>query len=187
MDQQITGETRNNKLKIKTASHLFLFAIVVKEMALKRKLDNNSTVSGKIKSLVNISQSIPLVCVPIISTDRPDTVYMYRLSFCTNKKHWVGEGSKDMHSLVKVIAETKVANMARALGSGKGHVRRGAGQSGLPSEEIPVYLLHQSPEPLPPQQAVFSGVGSCGSCRQEGPDPQVGGGQEKGQASMLHA
>jgi hypothetical protein len=90
-----------------------------------------------------------------------------------------------MHSLVKVIAETKVANMARALGSGKGHVRRGAGQSGLPSEEIPVYLLHQSPEPLPPQQAVFSGVGSCGSCRQEGPDPQVGEGQEKGQARVL--
>ena len=87
LDQQITGETRNNKLKIKTASHLFLFAIVVKEKALKRKLDNNSTVSGKIKSLVNISQSIPLVFVPIISTDRPDTVYMYRLSFCTNKKH----------------------------------------------------------------------------------------------------
>ena len=27
-----------------------------------------------------------------------------------------GEGSKDMHSLVKVIAETKVANTARALG-----------------------------------------------------------------------
>ena len=27
-----------------------------------------------------------------------------------------GEGSKDMHSLVKVIAETKVANKARALG-----------------------------------------------------------------------
>ena len=27
-----------------------------------------------------------------------------------------GEGSKDMHSLVKTIAETKVANKARALG-----------------------------------------------------------------------
>ena len=27
-----------------------------------------------------------------------------------------GEGSKDLHSLVKVIAETKVANKARALG-----------------------------------------------------------------------
>ena len=41
--------------------------------------------------------------------------------------------------------------------SGQGHVGQGAGHSGLPNEEIPAHILHQSREPVPPQQTMLPG------------------------------
>ena len=61
---------------MKTASYLFVFAIVVKEKASKRQLDKNSTISGKISSLWKrlypYLNKIAIISETAITSNKPD-------------------------------------------------------------------------------------------------------------------
>jgi hypothetical protein len=93
-----------------------------------------------------------------------------------------GEGSKDMHSLVKVIAETKVANKARALGRDLSDKELGIVVSQVRKYLSISFIRAQSLCLL--NSLCFLGEGAVAAAGRR--DPQVGGGQKKGQASQLH-
>ena len=74
-----------------------------------------------------------------------------------------GEGSKDLHILVKTMADSKVAAKARALGQDISDKELCI----VVTQEVSLHLLRQSAEPVPDQQAELPGGGSPGSCRQK--------------------